>query len=292
MGLGASLAKSRISAVRNVPRFLFNLVLPDDCRLCDQPLFNISRIPVCPSCLSLPRPLEAEFACQTCRTPFLSPYPLDHDGQCAICRENTANFDIAFAFGSYEGPLRKLIQLFKYGKVESLADPLSAFLLRAVPRDQSFDVIIAMPMHWRRQWERGFNQAELLARPVARRYGLKLATNLRRKRYTASQASLRETARRQNLKNSFAVVRPNEIAGKRVLLIDDVFTTGTTLRAATAALKSAGAARVVALTLARVDGRAPAAMNLDTDFFSTGLAPLGRVLAENDARQGVSVGLE
>jgi pyrimidine operon attenuation protein/uracil phosphoribosyltransferase len=101
---------------------------------------------------------------------------------------------------------------------------------------------------------------------------------------------LSEAARRQNLKGSFAVTRPEEITGKRVLLIDDVFTTGTTLRAATAALKSAGASRVVALTLARVDGRAPAAMNLDTDFSSTGLGPLGRALSADDARRRVSAG--
>ena len=151
-------------------------MFPDDCRLCDQPLLNVSRIPVCKACLSLPQPLQAEFFCQTCRTPFLSPYPLDHDGQCATCRENAVNFDFAYSFGSYEGPLRKLVQLFKYGKVETLAGPLSALLLRAVPRDQNFDAIVAMPMHWRKQWERGFNQAELLAQPVARRYGLKLAT--------------------------------------------------------------------------------------------------------------------
>ncbi|HEY2857641.1 MAG TPA: ComF family protein [Terracidiphilus sp.] len=284
------MANSRIFALRNVPQFLFNLVLPDDCRLCAQPLVNVSRIPVCKSCLSLPQPLQAEFFCQTCRTPFLSSYPLDHNGQCAVCRENAVNFDFAYSFGSYEGPLRKLIQLFKYGKIESLAGPLSALLLRAVPRDQNFDVIAAMPMHWRKQWERGFNQAELLAQPVARRYGLKLATNLRRKRYTVSQAGLSEAGRRQNLKGSFAVGRPEQIAGKRVLLIDDVFTTGATLRAATAALKSAGVAKVSALTLARVDGRAPAAMNLDTDFSSTGLAPLGSALAENDARRRVSAG--
>jgi ComF family protein len=265
-------------------------VFPDDCRLCAQPLVNVSRIPVCKSCLSLPQPLQAEFFCQTCRTPFLSSYPLDHNGQCAVCRENAVNFDFAYSYGSYEGPLRKLIQLFKYGKVESLAGPLSALLLRAVPRDQNFDVIAAMPMHWRKQWERGFNQAELLARPVARRYGLKLATNLRRKHYTVSQASLSEAGRRQNLKGSFAVARTEQIAGKRILLIDDVFTTGATLRAATAALKSAGAAKISALTLARVDGRAPAGMNLDKDFSSTGLAPLGRALTEHDARPRVSAG--
>ena len=186
--------------------------------------------------------------------------------------------------------MRRLIQLFKYGKVESLAGPLSALLMRALPRDQNFDLIVAMPMHWRKRWERGFNQAELLARPVAKRYGLKLANNVRRKRYTPSQASLSEAARRQNVKGSFLVARPDEIAGTRVLLVDDVFTTGATLRAATAALRSAGAARVTALTLARVDGLAPAALHLDTDFSSTGLAPLQRALANNDTRRKVSAG--
>ena len=115
-------------------------------------------------------------------------------------------------------------------------------------------------MHWRKRWERGFNQAELLAQPMARRFGLKLSANLKRSRYTKSQAGLSELARRDNLKGSFKVRNPGQLAGKRVLLIDDVFTTGATLRAAAGALKSAGAAYVTALTLARVDRRS-AAMN-------------------------------
>jgi ComF family protein len=110
-------------------------------------------------------------------------------------------------------------------------------------------------MHWRKKWERGFNQAELLALPIAKRYGLKLATNLRRKRYTTAQATLTERQRKENLKGSFYVKKSEQIAGKRVLLVDDVFTTGATLRTAAATLKLAGAARVSALTLARVDRR-------------------------------------
>jgi ComF family protein len=182
-------------------------------------------------------------------------YPLDEYDLCTICRESLVNFDSAYSFGSYEGPLRKLIHLYKYAKIESLALPLSRFLVRAIPLDQRFDAVIAMPMHWRKQWERGFNQAELLARPIAKRYGLRLSNNLRRKRYTRSQAGLTETQRRENLKNSFHVKRAEQIAGKRVLLIDDVFTTGATLRTAAAALKAAGAAHVSALALARVDRR-------------------------------------
>jgi ComF family protein len=244
---------------------LFNLAFPDDCRLCEQPLSNISRIPVCPACLSLPKPLEAEFFCRACRTPFVDDYPLDEHDLCTVCRESLVNFDTAYSFGSYEGPLRKLIHLFKYAKVESLAGPLSRFLLQALPLDQNFDLIIAMPMHWRKRWERGFNQAELLARPVARRYGLKLSSNLRRKRYTPPQARLSEPERRENLRGSFAVKRPEQIADRRILLIDDVFTTGATLRAAAAVLKTAGAVRVSALTLARVDRR-----GFHTDFALSG----------------------
>jgi len=183
-------------------------------------------------------------------------YPLDEYDLCTVCRESLVNFDTVYSFGSYEGPLRKLIHLFKYGKVETLAGPLSRLLIRSLPLDQRFDVIVAMPMHWRKQWERGFNQAELLAKPVAKRHGVKLATNLRRKRQTKAQAGLTEAQRLANVKDSFLIRRSEEINGKRVLLVDDVFTTGATLRAAAAALKKAGAVHVSALTLARVDRRA------------------------------------
>ena len=233
--------------------YFFNLIFPDDCRICEQPLTNITRIPVCPACLALPKPLQAEFFCRACRTPFVDAYPLDEHDLCTVCREGLANFDAAYSFGSYEGTLQQLIHLFKYAKVETLGQPLSRFLLQALPLEANFDLIIAMPMHWRKRWERGFNQAELLAAPVARRYGLPLANNLRRARYTRSQAGLTESGRRENLRGSFRLHRPERIKGKRILLIDDVFTTGSTLRAAAAILKSAGAAHVAALTLARVD---------------------------------------
>jgi ComF family protein len=151
--------------------------------------------------------------------------------------------------------LQELIHLFKYGKVESLAVPLGRLLLRALPQEAAFDLVMAMPMHWRKRWERGFNQAELLAQPVARRFGVKLAANLRRARHTKAQAGLSDRERQTNLKDAFAVRQPAQLAGKRILLVDDVYTTGATLRAATEALKSAGAVHVSVLTLARVDRR-------------------------------------
>jgi ComF family protein len=205
------------------------------------------------------RPLEAEFFCVTCRTPFRNAFPLDSEGRCALCRNGLRGFDAAYCFGSYEGSLRELIHLFKYGKIKSLAGPLSRLLATALPLDERFDAVAPVPLHWLRQWRRGFNQSELLARHVARRSGVPLVRALRRRRSTAAQAGLSNTGRRSNVSGAFAVPADerwrSRIRSKRILLIDDVMTTGSTAAACAFALKRAGAARVALLTLARVDRR-------------------------------------
>jgi ComF family protein len=139
--------------------------------------------------------------------------------------------------------------------VRPLAARLGALIGSAIPRDQAFEVIVPVPLYWRRRLERGFNQSELLARAVAKRYGLRPVNALRRKRATAAQAGLSNSKRRLNVAGAFVVPRPETVAGRRVLLIDDVLTTGATLSACGAALKRAGARYVAVLTLARVDRR-------------------------------------
>jgi ComF family protein len=139
--------------------------------------------------------------------------------------------------------------------VRPLAGPLGELIASAIPRDQQFDLIVPVPLHWRRRWERGFNQSELLAKAVARRYAVPVGRPLRRRRATAAQAGLTHAQRRSNVSGVFLAPRPEKVAGRRILLIDDVMTTGATGAACAAALKRAGARYVALLTLARVDRR-------------------------------------
>jgi ComF family protein len=178
---------------------------------------------------------------------------LDAEGRCALCRFGLRGFDAAYCFGAYEGVLRELIHLYKYGRVKTLARPLGALLAAALPREERFDAVTPVPLHWRRQWQRGFNQSDLLARTIARRCGIPVIQALKRVRPTVAQAGLSNTGRRQNVAAAF---RPRRtVEGKRILLIDDVMTTGSTAAACALALKRAGAAKVALLTVARVDRR-------------------------------------
>jgi competence protein ComFC len=213
---------------------------------------------VCPECLRQLEPLSAEFFCVSCRTPFQNAFPLDEHGMCALCRNGLRGFDAAYSFGAYEGTLRELIHIYKYGGVETLSRPLGDLLSRALPRDERFDLVTAVPLHWQRRWQRGFNQAALLARNIGRRSGVPFAATLRRVRSTRAQAGLSNTERRRNMVAAFACRRGwrhGALSGRRVLLIDDVMTTGSTAAACAYALKAAGAARVALLTVARVDRR-------------------------------------
>jgi ComF family protein len=249
------LPERAVRAVEKAFCGLFNLVLPDDCRVCGEPLHEVLRVPVCRRCLKEPEPLSAEFFCSVCRTPFLNRAPLDENGRCALCRLGLSGFDAAYTYGTYEGALRKLIHLLKYEGMRPLARPFGDFLARALPREQRFDLIVPMPLHWRRRWQRGFNQAELLAREIARRWNVPVRNIARRSRATAPQAGLTHAKRRTNVAGAFAVKRGTRLDGMRVLLVDDVLTTGASASACARVLKRAGAQHVALLTVARADRR-------------------------------------
>ncbi|HVT91388.1 MAG TPA: ComF family protein [Bryobacteraceae bacterium] len=239
--------------------------MPDDCRVCGLPLHNASRIPVCPSCLAKPQPLTSDFFCTCCRTPFRNQSPLDEQGRCALCRTGWPGFDAAYSFGSFDNELRELIHIFKYGRVQALAKPLGRYLRQALPAGERFDAVTPMPLHWTRRWSRGFNQSALLAREISRGTGFPVLPAVRRVRRTAAQAGLTRAGRRGNVARAFTVRNPDRIRGKRILLVDDVMTTGATAASCARALKKAGAARVALLTLARADRRDFSVFHLSSD---------------------------
>jgi ComF family protein len=234
---------------------LFQQIFPDDCRVCGEPLVNISRIPVCQKCLAEPQSMTADYFCSGCHTPFLNPYPLDEQGRCMMCRLGLKGYDTVYTFGSYEGTLRELIHLFKYGSVRPLAKPLGTLAARAIPFEHAFDVVVPMPLHWKKRWARGYNQSELLAREIARRRGVPVKNLVRRVKSTSVQAGLSSSKRRLNVRGAFAMRKGASVKGLRILLVDDVLTTGATASACAAILKRAGARHVAIAAVARTDRR-------------------------------------
>jgi ComF family protein len=249
------MSRSARGAARKAVCGLLDLLFPDDCRVCGDRLHEVSRIPVCSRCLLKPELFHTEFYCVTCRTPFLNRSPLDESGRCAFCRLDLNGFDQVYTFGAYEGVLRKLIHLFKFEGVRTLQRPLGSLLAQALPRESTFDAIVPMPLHWRRRWHRGFNQSDLLAREIARKWHVPVRALVRRKKATAPQAGLTSAQRRKNVEGAFEVKNRTDVKGLRLLLIDDVLTTGATASACARALKRAGASQVTFLALARRDRR-------------------------------------
>ncbi|HKD09958.1 MAG TPA: ComF family protein [Bryobacteraceae bacterium] len=139
--------------------------------------------------------------------------------------------------------------------MKPLARPLGKYLCCAIDDDKPFDFIVPVPLHWRKRWSRGFNQAELLAREVARKRGTPVVRVLRRKKPTATQAGLTSAGRKRNVVSAFALRSAADVRGKRILLVDDVMTTGATANACANVLKRGGAKSVSLATLARVDRR-------------------------------------
>jgi ComF family protein len=221
--------------------------------VCGKPLHEVSRIPVCSDCLRQPTAITAEYYCRDCKTPFQNRYPLDEENRCSLCRLGLTGFDTVYTFGSYENTLRELIHLFKYSKIRTLAHPLGALIARAIPREHRFDLIVPMPLHWKKRWSRGYNQSELLAKEISRRWGVPVERIVRRVKDTAPQAGLSNSKRRLNVRGAFAAKR--NLKGLRVLLIDDVLTTGATAGACASVLKRAGASHVAVAAVARTDRR-------------------------------------
>lgn len=154
--------------------------------------------------------------------------------------------------------MKRAVHRLKYGQQSQLAEPLAAGMARyarkALPRPENL-LAVPVPLHPRRLHERGFNQSALLAKCLSRRVGATFdAGNLRRVRYTKPQAGLEKAERKRNVKNAFELREPVAVRGLRILLVDDVLTTGHTLNECARVLKRAEAREVHGLVVARAAG--------------------------------------
>lgn len=248
----ADAARKRLArAVRRALGRTLDLLLPPRC-------LGSGKIVDAPGMLDAGFWMELAFvsapACDCCGLPFS--FGVAEGSLCAACIDTPPDFDRARAAVVYNDASRQLILDFKYGDKTHAVKSFLPWMLRAgatlLPET---DIILPVPLHARRLWQRRFNQSALLAQALGRAAGVAcLPDGMTRKRHTPPQKGLSRSERHSNVRGAFAVSprHASAIKDKRVMMIDDVFTSGATLNECARVLKRAGAAQVFVLTLARV----------------------------------------
>jgi ComF family protein len=200
--------------------------------------------------------------CSICGEPLPIPFgQIDPAATlCGLCRRLQPPYVKATAYGSYQSGLRELIHLLKYERVRPAASVLGRMLAEAIAdlRDVFQDaeiLVVPVPLHSRKHHQRGYNQAELIARAAVKQMAVgsfEMGDGiLERRRETQSQIGLSSHQRRENIRGVFAVTQSEASAGREILLVDDVFTTGTTVSECARVLRRAGASKVYVATVAR-----------------------------------------
>lgn len=229
-----------------------DLLYPAECLACTEHLPNRDTVHLCEACLSEISKFEGE-VCRKCGHPW-GPFAAV-ERRCPNCRNRRLHFERAVSVGRYKSSLKNLVCGLKFGREPVYAVPLGLLMadtLRRYDLERSADMLIPVPLHPRKQIERGFNQSELLAAQVGRRVGLPVCVeNLRRIRPTPSQTHFSRRQREKNVRGAFVVRRPQEILDRSVLLVDDVMTSGATTSECARVLYGAGAQRVIVITAAR-----------------------------------------
>ena len=228
---------------------VLNALLPAQCLACNAVVDDAGAL--CADCFAR-MTFVASPQCDVCGVPF--DIPIQGEALCGACLGERPAFGRARAVFSYDEGSRGLVLKLKHGDRTDAAIHLARWLQRTgADLVADCDVILPVPLHRWRLLMRTYNQAALLANALGKLAGKPVAVDaLTRIKPTPSQGGLDRTARRRNVGGAFAVKRPARVSGKRVLLIDDVFTTGATVGACTKVLCDAGAANVDVLVLARV----------------------------------------
>jgi competence protein ComFC len=229
---------------------LLSLFYPATCAVCAEKVERADYL--CADCHRRAPRIVAPF-CAKCSEPFVG--AITQTFRCANCEHRVLHFDCAVAAYRSRGLVRRLVHQFKYAGQRHLRHPLAAWLEETLNdprlRDRHFDVVVPVPLHPARERERGFNQAALLAELLSKSTAVPLRPVLERIRYTTTQTAYDRAERIENLRGAFRLRKNRDVRDLRVLLIDDVLTTGSTLSECARVLKAAGAISVHAATAAR-----------------------------------------
>jgi ComF family protein len=255
--------------LREILTGIADLIFPPLCITCGAVLKEHTPLPFCPPCTAGIHAVHSPL-CPRCGIPFPAADGEDH--LCGECLTTERPYAVARAVGLYEETLLTAIHLFKYRGRIGIGEVLGKIMADFAGGQWDmtvFSLIIPVPLHRKRLRERGFNQSVILAREIAKRFSLPLDfMTLRRELFTAPQVGLGREERLANVRKAFVVGKPEKIAGRRILLVDDVTTTGSTLTECASVLMKAKAEAVAILTLAR------AAHDRDVTAFS-GFDPIG-----------------
>ena len=236
--------------LRRATDAFLSLLFPPHCAQCRAATH--ARQHLCEACAEKAAKIEAPF-CRLCSQPFDG--AIDGTFTCSNCEDRRFHFDCAVSRYRSDGVVRELVHRFKYDRClylrQTLAEWLAETLDDARITAHPFDYLVPVPLHAARQRDREFNQAALLAELLAERHGETVLHALKRIRYTTTQTQLDREERRQNLRNAFRVRHPRRVAGSHLILVDDVFTTGSTVDECARVLKESGAASVRVITVAR-----------------------------------------
>lgn len=254
--MSALTARGRlVQLLGNISGAVASVCLPASCRLCEELLSDARRLPICDRCLeSFPKIPPG--SCDVCGLPgtFDPEFPKERS-LCPDCQEKRFGFELARSFGIYEGALARAILLLKHEQIEPLGAWFSQRLAEVVQRELerfAADAVVPVPLHRQRSRDRGFNQVDLFGRKLARQLHLAYRpVLLMRARPRPEKHLLRSEERWEAVRGAFAMRRGGRVDNLRILLLDDVMTTGATLDACSRALREAGAKSVLGLTVAR-----------------------------------------
>ena len=237
-------------ALPNPFRGLVSLFYPPFCAVCARAVGPEQSL--CLSCTEKKLRIRPPF-CAKCSQPFTG--AITGSFTCANCANRHLHFEAAVSAYRSRGVAREVVHRFKYGRQIHLRRLLGDWLVEALKDSRlaarRFDLVVPVPLHPARQRERGFNQAELLAAELRRVSGLTVRNVLQRTRYTATQTQFDRSERMENLRGAFRLRRGSNVQDLRMLLVDDVLTTGSTLSECASVLREAGALSVHAVTAAR-----------------------------------------